>query len=422
MLTIPFLRSSHGLSDQDRLCTHCRRIRRRVMVALPTIASLLGVLPAEAQSGQTGRLRAPTANACAEVTMGPTMLAAQEAGVAVLRMQRELQSAAEAMARARAEAPGGEVNRRVIALQERLDSIMRQVARGAGASGSNGGAAPGGKETRVLLVRPLPLGSADGPAQPGGQVMELRVMEAIRALQPQITAVFDGVRARPGYLGLTMSGAQVRTVTDAGVLTSHCEYPMVESVEVRSPAARAGLNAGDTIVAYNGRDLRLWAVNYPAMLIPGDTVRIRLRRAGRAAEVPVTVEARSAVEGTRLAPGDSTGFRVIDEFGRPLPVTVVPRPVANALASFAGAEFAAVDDAFLANLGLKPGILVLRVPPGTPAAEAGLRSGEVVRRINDAPVRDPLALRRTFMAANGTVRLVVQGRGEKERVVVLSRR
>lgn len=81
-----------------------------------------------------------------------------------------------------------------------------------------------------------------------------------------------------------------------------------------------------------------------------------------------------------------------------------------------------MDEEFFTNLGLAPGVLVLRVPPGSPAAEAGLRSGDVVRRINEVPVRDALVLRRAFVAASGDVRLEVQSRGAKPRTVVLPRR
>ena len=81
-----------------------------------------------------------------------------------------------------------------------------------------------------------------------------------------------------------------------------------------------------------------------------------------------------------------------------------------------------MDEEFFTNLRLKPGVLVLRVPQGTPAAEAGLRSGDVVRQINDVPVRDAVVLRRALSTASGPVRLTVQSRGAKDRTVVLPRR
>jgi S1-C subfamily serine protease len=86
--------------------------------------------------------------------------------------------------------------------------------------------------------------------------------------------------AATGYLGLTLSGAQLRLLEPDGVWVSHCEYPVVEAVDPGSPAARAGVQAGDTLVAFNSIDLRARAVSYPALLLPGTTLRLHLRRAG----------------------------------------------------------------------------------------------------------------------------------------------
>ena len=66
---------------------------------------------------------------------------------------------------------------------------------------------------------------------------------------------------------------------------------IVESTYPESPAQRAGVQAGDTIVRWNGdadprratRDLRLQA---------GDTVRIRLRRGGRDRDLAIVASAR----------------------------------------------------------------------------------------------------------------------------------
>jgi S1-C subfamily serine protease len=87
----------------------------------------------------------------------------------------------------------------------------------------------------------------------------------------------------------------------------------------------------------------------------------------------------------------------------------------------AGAQFATIDDEFAESLGLEPGVLVLRVPTGTPAADAGMRSGEVVRSVNGTPVRDVVALRRVMYAAR-EARLLVQNKSGATRTVVLTLR
>ena len=50
------------------------------------------------------------------------------------------------------------------------------------------------------------------------------------------------------------------------------------------PAAQAGLQTGDTLLAYNGRDLRTDAVNRAALFVPKRTLRVRIKRDGRVRE------------------------------------------------------------------------------------------------------------------------------------------
>ncbi len=214
-------------------------------------------------------------------------------------------------------------------------------------------------------------------------------------------------------MGLSLSGAQIRIVTPEGVMTSHCEYPMVETVDVGSPAARAGLSAGDTLVAYNGRDVMQAAVNYAELITAGNTVKVRVRRAGKPRDVPVVVEPRRDEE-------PAVSARVMVR-GVPLSTQGMPTSMFNpsGVAVLAGAQFATMDAEFAQSLGLEPGVLVLRVPAGTPAADAGLKAGEVVRSVNGTAVRDVAGLRRLLAASREPARLVVQGKGAAGRVVEL---
>jgi S1-C subfamily serine protease len=66
-------------------------------------------------------------------------------------------------------------------------------------------------------------------------------------------------------------------------------------------------------------------------------------------------------------------------------------------------------------------VLVLRVPAGTPAADAGLKAGDVVRTVNGLAVRDVNVLRRVMQGARDA-RLQVQARGAAPRVVTIGGR
>ncbi|WP_373068575.1 PDZ domain-containing protein [Gemmatimonas sp.] len=363
---------------------------------------------------------AATANACAELAATPSALVNAPEGMALLRFKRELESAAFTLEQH--QQLQGVAVQRMTEVQRGVDSLMHtiivRVQRRDG---------PDGEVITVLR---------------GDSVGTLRfsapqIQANIRTLQPQITAFIAAAEAQSGrdvsetgYMGVGLLGAQVRTVTPEGVLVSHCDYPVVETVDTGSPASRAGVLAGDTVLAYNGRDLKQRAVNYQRMLVPGETVRMRVKRGAKAREIPVAVVTRSVERQIVLMRPDETTSALSPEAPRALigrlmissaaPGTASPAPImgtvsTNGVAVLLGAQFSTVDDDFAQVLGLEPGILVLHVSQGSPFAEAGLRGGEIVRTFNGTAVRDVQAMRRAIAGAGA-------GAGAREaRLTVLSR-
>ncbi|WP_337169937.1 PDZ domain-containing protein [Gemmatimonas aurantiaca] len=447
--------------------TPVRETRRAAYAtALPLLAAAVTFgLPAQvtAQTPPTPQVRVRVTttttammNACGELASSPSPLVHAPEGLALLRLKRELESAALTLEKQ--PVPNTEVQR-ITQVQRGVDSLMRVIVQ---VQREDGGPWTPGLPRRGDSVRVFFQGNPfegrmffemiDSTAR--GSVPQLAMPQLamiIRALQPQVAAVseaaearlFSGVAANAGYMGLSLSGAQLRAVTPEGVMTSHCEYPLVESVDAGSPAERAGITAGDTLVAYNGRDVLQVAVNYPELLTPGQPVRVRLRRSGRTRELPVVVGPRKSEERTMVfvrtygADGAPAGLTASGspQAGGGGRITMVPRAtgasplpssaagVATAqLTTFAGAQFATVDDDFAQALGMDAGVLVLRVPLGTPAADVGLRSGEMVRAVNGTPVRDAITLRRLLGNGGTEVRLLVQAKNSGERVVVMKLR
>lgn len=239
---------------------------------------------------------------------------------------------------------------------------------------------------------------------------------------------------------------------------------VVEEVNEESPAARAGVQAGDTIVRWNGlTDIE--AALDERVVQPGDSVRLRLRRGGRDRDAVAVASDRPSFLVLRsprpldeillLGPGalprglglrmdslrvhadslhsqiramlrDSLGprFRELERTGPPRVRFRVPEgdlPLAFdyelGLRGVAGAEFTGMNPGLAGYFGTDRGALVLRVAPETPAARAGLQAGDVVVSVNGRPVGGVREVRRAVAAARGReVEMEVVRKGERREV------
>lgn len=445
------------MSDtMDAMGTICRPRGASLLVALVAAGILSSALEAQTPVSSRSRVTvkrvvpgtASSGNVCAELESSPSPLVHAPEGLALLRLKRQLESAALTLEQR--QALERDQLQRIVQVQRGVDSLMQVMVRFTREETpervERAPAPPPPVTGRRMFVT---VDSGDGPVtidleamMRGGALTVRRTLDSsvthglansftmmapqvnriIRALQPQVAA-FAGeaeaalpghVAAPSGYMGLSLTGAQIRIVTPEGVMTSHCEYPLVETVDVGSPAARAGLSTGDTLLSYNGRDVTEFAVNYPELITAGNTVRVKVRRAGKPREIPVQVAPRS-VERTIVFE------RVPSRTPQP---RVMLAPVSpsmfdpSAVTVLAGAQFVNMDDEFASSLGLENGVLVLRVPSGTPAADAGLRGGDVVRNVNGTSVRDVAMLRRALQNARGEARLQVQNKGATRTVVL----
>lgn len=249
------------------------------------------------------------------------------------------------------------------------------------------------------------------------------------------------MRPADGYLGVTYSGAQIVVSTSDGLVAHHSGYPVIESVEPGSPAYRAGLEAGDTVIAYNGEDVVRHDVVLSKLLKPGSRVRVKVRRAGAPREVEVLVTRRPQALATdvfrvRVAPrppgavgGRATATSVAGTQGMtPGEAPAPPAPTAAAApviwgpsttSAVAGAEIVRLNASLGETFGVRAGVLVLNVGSGTPAERAGLRGGDVIVAAGGTPVTAPqglsLAVRR---ATDRQVSLDVVRKARKQTIVL----
>lgn len=213
------------------------------------------------------------------------------------------------------------------------------------------------------------------------------------------------------------------TVNDNGIIDEHgnpfyAGYPVVTTVEPESPAAKAGVKAGDILVSFNDHDMKGSAMALRNWLRPGLSFVVKLRRDGAAKQVRGTIGKRPPGFDNRVtliwtSEGDGgigemgsggTGMRapvavrVRTPMPSKLPAVLAPSfTFGGGVYPFAGAEFIALNPDLSDALGVgREGVFVTTVLPHSPAQIAGLRGGDVVLTADSIRLDDPIALVRAI--------------------------
>jgi Do/DeqQ family serine protease len=184
-------------------------------------------------------------------------------------------------------------------------------------------------------------------------------------------------RVRRGVLGIYGQSLSADLAVSFGL--EQARGALVSEVQPDSPAAAAGVRRGDVILGINGQPVADYNAlrNRVASTQPGSTVTLRVLRDGREQQLRATLAERE-VESAREnnAEGNPGGERAA---GGRLGLSVEPLTpeAAQRLNLPAGTR----------------GLLVTSVTGGGPAAEAGLRRGDLIQEVNRQPVntREELA-------------------------------
>jgi serine protease Do len=166
-------------------------------------------------------------------------------------------------------------------------------------------------------------------------------------------------RVTRGRIGVEITSI-TRDLADSLGLAK-AEGAVVGRVEEDSPAAKAGLEAGDVILKIDGRTVDSSADLSRTIraVRPGQKVTLGISRAGKARDIVVTVGEFKEEEATRTAQRGGRG-----EAPKPgklgLAVSEVPADVRKALKVSGGVAVEAVDGVALAA-GIQPGDVILRV-------------------------------------------------------------
>lgn len=207
------------------------------------------------------------------------------------------------------------------------------------------------------------------------------------------------VRADPlpiprGWIGLSLDGPHDVMLTSDGEAVHYFEHPLVVSVDPNSPADRSGISSGDTLMAYDGADVRQSWINMTRLLQPDRKITVSIKREGQTKNFRVTVDSAPLGFVRRLAvplPAPNLGYRFT-----PVPPGALLPTLAATNALF-GATMSDVTPELGAALSISAGVLVNAAPPESPAYKAGLRAGDVVTSAGGTRVTSVSQFRRAVV-------------------------
>jgi S1-C subfamily serine protease len=194
-----------------------------------------------------------------------------------------------------------------------------------------------------------------------------------------------------------MIGVTVQPVTSdlaPGFGLKEARGIVIGGVTAGGAGEKAGLKQGDVILQLNGKDVSDTNVfrNEIAAMAPGTEVTLTIWRNSAQQQVRVRLAEWTGDAGTEPEQGGGGG-----ETGGRLGITADPLTPEAA-----------------AQLGLPrgtQGVLITGVDPAGPAAQAGIRGGDVIQEVNRQPVRSPADVRNAMQRSGKGVAVLLVNRG-----------
>jgi len=213
------------------------------------------------------------------------------------------------------------------------------------------------------------------------------------------------VPAQPEAPSQSPAGWVGVVVQQDGNGNTEMQYPIVISVEAGSPAQKAGLTAGDTIIAYDNIDPRSSPLAIMPLLVPNRKIVVHYRRNGTkmvrlvVAKRPAGNQPSLQVTITAVQEDDHADHASRRGQLGLAPVAIMTPLAARGDVPFAGASVTKMNAGLAKAMGVpNAGMLVLDVFDDTPAERAGLKSGDVVVAADGDPVTSAASIIRAMYA------------------------
>lgn len=169
-----------------------------------------------------------------------------------------------------------------------------------------------------------------------------------------------------GYLGILFQPVDAKLARQFGL--DRPRGALVSSVEPDGPADKAGIQAGDVVLSYNGKQLESSGELPPLVgaTLVGAEAKVVVLRDGKEREIEVTI-GKLKEDAVAQTPGAR------------------PSAPAESRESKLGLTLSELTDEQREELDTEGGVLVVNVDRG-PAARAGLNRGDVILEVNRKPV------------------------------------
>ena len=250
-----------------------------------------------------------------------------------------------------------------------------------------------------------------------GSVGTVAAILAVAVAVATMTAKPAAAQAQPRVvmqgIGTASIGVTIRDVTTDDASKARISPPAgvyVDSVREGSPAAKAGFQAGDIVVDFDGERVR--SASHFTRLVQ-ESVLDR--------QVPAVVVRGTSKQTLNVVPDASGASSFLLRGDRPalalrqnngdLRFNLEPDILRRALpvtGATLGVNVTPLSDQLASHFGVKEGVLVSAVNSGSPAASAGVRAGDVITAINGQSVTSAAEITRALRdSRNETVEISV---------------
>jgi serine protease Do len=213
-------------------------------------------------------------------------------------------------------------------------------------------------------------------------------VNTLKSVLPQLR---ETGRVQRGYLGINIQNLDFDRAQAFGL--DKPEGALVTRVVEGSPAATAGVEHGDVVLAVDGRPVRETRdlIDYVSSQGPGKTVALDLLRDGKRMTRQVKLTEREGTESAELEEGDRRGGGL----------------------DWLGLDYQNLTPAMRQSFGLPDsaaGVLVREVAPSSPLYDEGVGPGDVITEVNGREVANAEELETAVSAirSGGFVRFYVR--------------